>query len=82
MQSKRSDLAPISAPASPSADISLMGDGDPPSEAQATCVQTTHGHLPAGDTLDAGKVYETAAVTSVEQGPEPISATRKPESCA
>ena len=81
----------MSAPASPSADISLMGDGDskidakkrtgdPPSETQVTCVQTTHGHLPAGDTLDAGKVYETAAVTSVEQGPDPISATRKPES--
>jgi hypothetical protein len=63
----------MSAPASPSADISLMADGDskidakertgdPPSEAQATCVQTTHGHLPAGDTLDAGKVDETVAV--------------------
>ena len=82
----------MSAPASPSADISLMGDGDskidakkrtgdPPSEAQATCVQTTHGHLPAGGTLDAGKVYETAADTiTVEQGPDPICATRKPES--
>jgi hypothetical protein len=55
--------------------------GDPPSEAQATCVQTTHGHLPAGDALDAGKVYETAADTiTVEQGPDPICATRKPES--
>ena len=71
----------MSAPASPSADISLMGDGDPPSEAQATCVQTTHGHLPAGDTLDAGKVDETVAVSiSVEQGPGPISPTHKPES--
>ena len=70
----------MSAPASPSADISLMGDGDPPSEAQATCVQTTHGHLPAGDTLDAGKVDETVAVSiSVEQGPGPISPTHKPE---
>ena len=44
-------------------------------------VRTIYGHLPAGDTPNAGKVVETAAVTiSVAQGPVPISATHEPES--
>jgi hypothetical protein len=57
--------------------------GDPQSDAQATCVQTTHGHLPAGYTLNAGEVDETAAVPIqiiVLLTPDPISATHTPES--
>jgi hypothetical protein len=55
--------------------------GDPQSEAQAASVRTTHGHLPAGDTLSAGKVDETAAVRIfIQLAPVPTSAAHKPES--
>ena len=55
--------------------------GDPQFEAQTASIRTTHGHLPAGDTLSAGKVDETAAVRIfIQLAPVPTPAARKPES--
>ncbi len=51
--------------------------GDPQSDAQATCVQTTHGHLPAGYPLNDRKVPIRVIV---HLALDPVHATHKPKS--
>ncbi len=77
----------MSAPVDPSADVSLMGDGDsitdskidakkrtgdPQFDAQATFVQTLHGHLPASPALESG-LGVLRCVASREEDTQPIA---------